>query len=146
MRATAGTAVPFRYASINGWYYTSTPATASLPGILLRALEQSRGRVVRVMLNGVLRPSTNPALADRALLGGLAKHWREQLLPRYQRLVAERRGHPPHLHRVGHTQQIVRRVGPYAEDVGALLHRLCADGVTEIENVHWLGTAAGYLT
>ncbi len=90
MRATAGTAVPFRYASINGWYYTSTPATASLPGILLRALVQSRGRVVRVMLNGVLRPSTNPALADRALLGGLAKHWREQLLPRYQWLVAER--------------------------------------------------------
>jgi pyruvate,water dikinase len=89
MRATAGTAVPFRYASINGWYYTSPPAASSLPGIFLQALVQSRGRVVSVMLNGVLRPSTNPALADRALLGGLARQWREQLLPRYRQVVTE---------------------------------------------------------
>jgi rifampicin phosphotransferase len=89
MRATARTAIPFRYASINGWYYTSPPSAPSLPGIFLRALVQSRGRLLSVALNGVLRPSTNPALADRALLGGLALDWREQLLPWYRQLVAE---------------------------------------------------------
>jgi rifampicin phosphotransferase len=88
MRATAGTAVAFRYASINGWYYTSPPAARSLPGILVRALVQGRGRVVNVVLNGVLRPSTDPVMADRALLGRLARQWREQLLPRYRQIVA----------------------------------------------------------
>jgi pyruvate,water dikinase len=89
MRATAGTAVAFRYASINGWYYTSPPSTRSIPGALLRALVESRGRVVSVVLNGVLRPSTNPVFADRALLGRLARQWREQVVPRYQEIVAD---------------------------------------------------------
>jgi rifampicin phosphotransferase len=89
MRATAGTAVAFRYTSINGWYYTSPPRARSLPGIFLRALVQGRGRVVNVLLNGVLRPRTDPVLADRALLGRLARHWREQLLPRYREIVAK---------------------------------------------------------
>jgi pyruvate,water dikinase len=89
MRGTAGTAVPFRFAAINGWYYTAAPSPRSIPGLFLRALVQSHGRVLHVVLNGLLRPSTRPEVADRALLRGLARHWREQLLPRYQQVVAE---------------------------------------------------------
>ena len=49
---------------------------------------QGRGRIVNVVLYGVLRPSTDPVLADRALLGHLARQWGEQLLPRHQHIVA----------------------------------------------------------
>ena len=89
MRETAGAAVPFRYAAINGWYYTAPPGVWSIPGTFLGALIQSRGRVLRVLVNGLLRPSSQPEVADRALLRELARHWREQLLPRYRQLVAE---------------------------------------------------------
>jgi rifampicin phosphotransferase len=94
MRRDAGTALPFGHAAINGWYYTAVPPTSSIPLALLRAVIESRGRVLKVVLNGLVRPSTQPEIADRALLRGLAGYWRDQLLPRYRQAVAdgERRG------------------------------------------------------
>lgn len=89
MRGTAGAAVPFRHAAINGWYYMAAPSPRTIPGIFVRALVQSRGRVLSVLLNGLLRPSTQPEVADRRLLRRLARDWRDRLLPRYQQLVAE---------------------------------------------------------
>ncbi len=87
MRRDAGTAIPFRHGAINGWYYTATPMIGSIPLALLRGIIESRGRVLSVVLNGLVRPSTQPETADRALLHGLAVYWRELLLPRYRQAV-----------------------------------------------------------
>jgi phosphohistidine swiveling domain-containing protein len=89
MRRDAGTAMPFRHGAINGWYYTATPMISSIPLALLRGIIESRGRVLSVVLNGLVRPSTQPEIADRALLHGLAVYWRELLLPRYRQAVAD---------------------------------------------------------
>src|SRR5215216_5351504 len=51
MRATVGTTVPFGYAAINGWYYTTLPEVS--PRLLVRALVESRGRMVPVMSNAL---------------------------------------------------------------------------------------------
>src|SRR5215218_10068911 len=85
MRSTVGFAVPFRYASINGWYYTTLPDVS--PRLLVRALAVSRGRMVPVMWNALIRVNHDPVGADRAVLRRLADEWRNELLPRYQRLV-----------------------------------------------------------
>ena len=85
MRSTVGTAVPFRYASINGWYYTTLPEVS--PRLLVRALLESRGRMVPVMWNALIRVNKDPVGADRAVLRRLAEEWRGELLPRYRRLV-----------------------------------------------------------
>jgi rifampicin phosphotransferase len=85
MRSTVGAAVPFRYASINGWYYTTLPDVS--PRLLLRALVESRGRMVPVMWNALIRVNNDPVGADRAVLRRLADEWSTELLPRYQRLV-----------------------------------------------------------
>jgi pyruvate,water dikinase len=89
MRRDAGTAIPFRHGAINGWYYTATSMIGSIPLALLRGIIESRGRVLSVVLNGLVRPSTQPETADRALLHGLAVYWRELLLPRYRQAVAD---------------------------------------------------------
>jgi pyruvate,water dikinase len=89
MRDTTGTAIPFSHAAINGWYYTMAgPRPSSIPGRLVRAIFESRGRALPVLFNALVRVNTRPDLADRALLGGLAEHWRRELLPHYQQLVA----------------------------------------------------------
>src|SRR5215216_6728394 len=85
MRSTVGAAVPFRYASINGWYYTTLPDVS--PRLLVRALVESRGRMVPVMWNALVRVNNDPVGADRAVLRRLADEWSTELLPRYQRLV-----------------------------------------------------------
>jgi rifampicin phosphotransferase len=85
MRSTVGSAVPFRYASINGWYYTTLPEIS--PQLLVRALLESRGRMVPVIWNALIRVNYDPVGADRAVLHHLADEWRNELLPRYQRLV-----------------------------------------------------------
>ena len=85
MRDTTGAVVPFRYAVVNDWYYNSPPRP-SLP-LLFRALTQSRGRIVPVLANAILRVSRNPVAADRALLGRLEQNWRQVELPHYQELV-----------------------------------------------------------
>jgi pyruvate,water dikinase len=85
MRATAGVTVPFRYAAVNGWYYNATPIPSPL--LLLRVLRDSRGRAPWFLYNALVRVSRDPAAADRALLSGLERQWREQLLPTYRELV-----------------------------------------------------------
>jgi phosphohistidine swiveling domain-containing protein len=93
MRQTTGTAIPFPSAAINGWHYTIAGARpSSIPGRLLRAIVESRGRALPVLFNALVRVNTRPDLADRALLRGLAEHWRQELLPRYQQLVAAGEG------------------------------------------------------
>src|SRR6266508_3510425 len=76
MRRTAGAAVRFRHAALNGWYYTAAPHPRSIPLTLLRALVQSRGRVLPVLFNALVRVNSQPEAADRALLGRLAAEWR----------------------------------------------------------------------
>jgi pyruvate,water dikinase len=85
MRSTVGTAVPFRYAAINGWYYTTLPEVS--PRLLARTLVESRGRMVPIMWNALIRVNNDPVGADRAVLGRLADEWRAEVLPRYRRMV-----------------------------------------------------------
>ena len=90
MREVAGATIEFPYASVNGWYYAMAGLNPSdIPRTLVRALLQSRGRVLPVLFNALIRVNTRPDLADRALLGRLAEDWRRDLLPAYQRLVAD---------------------------------------------------------
>jgi pyruvate,water dikinase len=89
MRETTGTAIPFAYAAVNGWYYTMAGLPpSSIPRRLVGAIVESRGRALPVLFNALVRVNTRPDLADRALLRGLAEHWRNDMLPRYQQLVA----------------------------------------------------------
>jgi rifampicin phosphotransferase len=84
-RAHVGAALPFPHAAINGWYYLATPPLS--PHAIITALAHGRGRLVRFMRYAVLGPSRDPVAADRHLLARLARQWREELLPRYQRQV-----------------------------------------------------------
>jgi phosphohistidine swiveling domain-containing protein len=86
MRSTVGTAVPFRYGAINGWYYTTLPEVS--PRLLGWALVESRGRMIPVMWNALIRVNNDPVGADRAVLGSLADQWRNEVFPRYRRVVA----------------------------------------------------------
>jgi phosphohistidine swiveling domain-containing protein len=84
-REHVGGALPFPHAAINGWYYLATPPLS--PRAILTALVHGRGRLVRFLRYAVLGPSRDPVAADRHLLRRLAEQWREELLPRYRRLV-----------------------------------------------------------
>jgi rifampicin phosphotransferase len=84
-RDYVGTALPFPHAAINGWYYLGTPPLSPRP--IATALLQGRGRLLRFFRYAVLGPGRDPVAADRRLLAGLAEQWRQELLPRYQRLV-----------------------------------------------------------
>jgi pyruvate,water dikinase len=86
-RADVGAALEFPHAAINGWYYLGTPALSPRP--IVTALLQGRGRLLRFFRYAVLGPGRDPVAADRQLLAGLAEQWRQELLPRYQRLVQE---------------------------------------------------------
>jgi rifampicin phosphotransferase len=86
MRSTVGTAVPFRYAAINGWYYTTLPEVSLR--LLARALLESRGSMAPVMWNALIRVNNDPVGADRAVLRRLADEWSTKILPRYRRMVA----------------------------------------------------------
>src|SRR6266849_5211212 len=93
MRETTGTTIAFPRAIINGWYYTMAgPRPRSIPAELARALVDSRGRVVPVLFNALVLVNIRPDLSDRALLRRLAEHWRQELLPHYQQLVAAGEG------------------------------------------------------
>ena len=90
MHNSVGATIRFPEAAVNGWYYAMAGLhPRDIPPTFLRALLQSRGRVVPVMFNALVRVNTRPDLADRALLGKLGEQWRRQLLPDYQRLVAD---------------------------------------------------------
>lgn len=85
MRETAGAAVPFRYALVNGWYYTRPNPS---PGHLPAAILGSRGRLLRFMVNALIRPGRNPQGAADALLDALYDRWRHDLMPHYRALAA----------------------------------------------------------
>jgi pyruvate,water dikinase len=89
MRRSSGGEIALPSAELNGWYYAMAgQSPGSIPHTLLPALVQTRGRILSFMWNALVLVNTNPERADRALLGELAQQWREQLLPAYQRLVA----------------------------------------------------------
>ncbi|HKH76195.1 MAG TPA: PEP/pyruvate-binding domain-containing protein [Rubrobacteraceae bacterium] len=114
MRSTVGTAVPFRYAALNGWYYTTLPEVS--PRLLARALVESRGRMVPVMWNALIRVNNDPVGADRAVLGRLADQWRTEILPRYRRMVAtaqERVGSATPAELVGNVDEVGTAAGEY---------------------------------
>ena len=77
--------VPFRYGSVNGWYYNAPPIPS--PRIVAPLIVRSRGRLPWFLFNVLLRVSRNPAAAHRAVLHGLELKWRHQLLPDYRELV-----------------------------------------------------------
>lgn len=87
IRETVGAAVPFRYAVVHGWYYNAPPQPT--PRLLARVLIESRGRIVPVLFNVLLRVGRNPVAADRAVLAELYQQWRDELLPAYQKLVED---------------------------------------------------------
>jgi phosphohistidine swiveling domain-containing protein len=82
-----GAAMAFRYAAINGWYYTAPPRF--LPLAFLRAAVESRGRLFKIMYHGTIRVGSRPEVSDRRLLRGLAEQWQNDALPHYRRVVAE---------------------------------------------------------
>ncbi len=87
MRSTVGAALPFPHAAINGWYYAALPEPS--PRLLARAVLRSRGRVIPLMFNALVRVNFDPVGADRAVLGNLAEGWRSEILPRYRRRVGD---------------------------------------------------------
>jgi rifampicin phosphotransferase len=87
MARTTGAAVPFRHSGINGWYYTATPRNPPLA--FLPAVIWSRGRVLTAMWYALVRVGSRPEVADRKLLRGEMEAWRNELLPRYQAVVAK---------------------------------------------------------
>lgn len=114
MRATVRIAVPFRCASVNGWYFNAAPTPT--PRLLLTVLRQGRGHAVWFLFNALGRVSRNPAAADRAVLAPLERRWRGELLPRYRRLVAQgaadlETGTPGRLVQI--VDQLTRVVGEY---------------------------------
>jgi pyruvate,water dikinase len=111
MRRTVGARLPFRHTAINGWYYTATPrfAPLRLPGALL----ESRGSILRFVWPVLIRISSHPEQADRAVLRGLADEWRSELVPAYGRLVEEGMGRVDSATR-DELVQLVERVGSLA--------------------------------
>jgi rifampicin phosphotransferase len=114
MKSTVGAAVPFPYAAINGWYYTTLPEVSPL--LLARALVESRGRMVPVMFHALIRVNNDPVGADRAVLRRLAEEWRDALLPHYRGLVTsaeERTGSATPAELVKIVDEVGRTAGEY---------------------------------
>jgi pyruvate,water dikinase len=86
MHATVGVRIPFRYALVNGWYYNAPPVPS--PALLGRLLWRGRWRAVRILYHALVGVGQDPAAADRAVLAGLERRWREHQLPAYRRMVA----------------------------------------------------------
>ncbi|MFJ5958043.1 PEP/pyruvate-binding domain-containing protein [Paenarthrobacter sp. NPDC092416] len=77
--------MPFRYASVNGWYYIAPPIPS--PRVVVPKIVSSRGRLPWFLFNALLQVSRNPAAAHRAVLHGLELKWRNELLPEYRKIV-----------------------------------------------------------
>jgi phosphohistidine swiveling domain-containing protein len=79
-------------------------------------LAESRGRLVPVMFNALIRVNNDPVGADRAVLRRLADEWRDKLLPRYRRLVTsaqERVGSATAAELVGIVEEVGTTAGEY---------------------------------
>lgn len=72
---------------VNGWYFSSPIAGGVSPGGALRALLRHP-----LMIASLVLSLSNPAFADRPVLAPVIRRWRDELLPRYQRLVASWQG------------------------------------------------------
>jgi rifampicin phosphotransferase len=82
----------------------------------VRALVESRGRMLPVMWNALVRVNKDPVGADRAVLRRLAEEWSGELLPRYRRLVAgarERGGSATPAKLVGIVDEVGTTAGEY---------------------------------
>jgi rifampicin phosphotransferase len=93
MRDSIGAAIPFRYATVNGWYFNATPRPA--PHLIVEALTRTRGGILRTLFNVLLQVSRNPVAADRKVLAGLHQRWRNRELPGYERLITAARDQQP---------------------------------------------------
>ena len=87
MLDSIGARIPFRYATINGWYFNATPRPK--PRLILEALARTRGRILGTLFNILMRVSRNPAAADREVLARLYRRWIDDELPAYERLIAD---------------------------------------------------------
>jgi pyruvate,water dikinase len=85
MQACIGVRVPFRWTLVHDWYYTATPIPS--PRLLARVLIRGRGRAVKTLWHALIRVGQDPVTADRAVLDGLYRRWRDEQLPRYRALV-----------------------------------------------------------
>lgn len=85
MLDSIGARIPFPYATVNGWYYNSTPRPR--PQLILDALARTRGRIIGTLFNLLIQSSRNPAAADRAVLSELHHEWISTELPTYQRII-----------------------------------------------------------
>jgi pyruvate,water dikinase len=118
MRDTAGAAVPFPHAVVNGWYYTQpNPSPRKLPGALIR----SRGWLLPFMFNALIQPGRDPAAADRAVLGHLHRQWRDTALPAYRELTTQFHGDLP-------TAQLIRLIDAIGRTAGLHLWYLTIVG------------------
>jgi phosphohistidine swiveling domain-containing protein len=87
MLDTIGARIPFRYATVNGWYFNAIPRPK--PRLILEALARTRGRILGTLFNILIRVSRNPAAADRVAISGLYRRWIDDELPAYERLIAD---------------------------------------------------------
>ena len=85
-RQMVGTAIPFPHASINAWYYTGLPRFS--PFMIMKALAESRFKLISFLVNVLIRVSSQPEVADRAVLRRIYEEWRDRFLPGYRQLVA----------------------------------------------------------
>jgi phosphohistidine swiveling domain-containing protein len=86
MRDSIGAAIPFQYATVNGWYFNALPRPA--PRLIVDALTRTRGRIIRTLFNALIQVSRDPVAADSNVLAGLHERWRDIELPAYERLIA----------------------------------------------------------
>ncbi len=108
MQETAGSSVPFGYALVNDWYYSQpNPSFSHLPAAILR----SRGRILRFMVNALVRPGRDPEGAAQSLLDGLYSHWKYELLPAYRDLAATRIADRSSTELTGLIEDIARTAG-----------------------------------
>ncbi|MFC7245253.1 PEP/pyruvate-binding domain-containing protein [Catellatospora aurea] len=85
MHTTIGVRVPFRWALVNDWYYTAAPVPSAR--LLAAVLARGRGRAIRTLFHALIQVGRDPAAADRKVLSGLYRHWRDVQLARYRALV-----------------------------------------------------------
>jgi phosphohistidine swiveling domain-containing protein len=116
---SVGVRVAFRYALVNGWYYTSTP----IPSLRLLGHILRHGRV-RVLYNALIRVNRDPAGADRAALSELHRQWREEQFPRYRRLVATASAEAG----TAGPDRLVELIGQLGREAGTYLWYLAAVG------------------
>jgi rifampicin phosphotransferase len=93
MLDSIGAAIPFRYATVNGWYFNAMPRPA--PHLIVQALTRTRGRILRTLFNALIQVTRNPVAADRNVLASLHQRWRDTELPSYERLIAAARDKQP---------------------------------------------------